>query len=207
LLRFQWKDFFHMTRLLPYLLLAGAAAYAAPQPARTVVLPAGTSLQVRLDRALDTKQDAVGTPFTASVITPVVHNDEVIVPKGAICRGRVVQSKASGKLKGRAVMGLALDTVSFRGRTYPIQAAGPVFTSNNHKKHNLKWIGGGSAGGTAIGALAGGGVGAAVGLGLGAAGGTAGAALTGQKQVYVAAETPMVFTLQHPVQMQGPARK
>jgi hypothetical protein len=194
-----------MTRLLPYLLLAGAAAYAS-QPARTVVLPAGTSLQVRLDRALDTKQDAVGTPFTASVITPVVHNDEVVVPKGAICHGRVVQSKASGKLKGRAVMGLALDTVTFQGRTYKIQTAGPVLTSKNHKKHNLKWIGGGSAGGTAIGALAGGGVGAAIGLGVGAAGGTAGAALTGQKQVYIAAETPLVFTLQHPVQVQGRPR-
>jgi hypothetical protein len=191
-----------MTRLLPYLLLAGAAAYAS-QPAGSVVLPAGTALQVRLDRALDTKQDAVGTPFTARVTTPVMHNGEVVVPQGAVCRGRVVQSKTSGKLKGRAMMGLALDTVEFHGRTYPIEAVGPVFASKNHKKHNLKWIGGGSAGGTAIGALAGGGVGAAVGLGVGAAAGTAGAALTGEKQVYVAAETPMAFTLQRPAHLQG----
>ena len=191
-----------MTRLLPYLLLAGAAAYAS-QPAGSVVLPAGTALQVRLDRALDTKQDAVGTPFTARVTTAVVHNGEVVVPQGAVCRGRVVQSKESGKLKGRAVMGLALDSVEFQGHMYQIAANGPVFASSNHKKHNLKWIGGGSAGGTAIGALAGGGVGAAVGLGVGAAAGTAGAALTGEKQVAVAAETPMVFTLQHPTQMRA----
>jgi hypothetical protein len=158
---------------------------------------------VRLNRPLDTRHDAVGTPFTANVMAPVLHNGQIVVPKGAVCHGRLVQSKSGGRLKGRAVMGLALDSVQFQGRTYPIVANGPVLASNNHKKHNLKWIGGGSAGGTVIGALAGGGVGAAVGLGVGAAAGTAGAAATGQKQVYVAAETPMVFTLQQPVQVHG----
>jgi hypothetical protein len=190
-----------MFRIVPYLLLAGAAVYAS-QPARSVLLPAGTPLHVRLDQPLDTKRDPVGTPFAASVSSPIMHNGAVVVPQGAICRGRVVQSKPSGKLKGRAVMGLALDSVQFHGRTYPVAAAGPVFASSNHKKHNLKWIGGGSAGGTAIGAIAGGGAGALIGLAAGAAGGTAGAALTGEKRVYVAAETPMVFTLQHPVSVQ-----
>jgi hypothetical protein len=191
-----------MHRLFPYLLLASAAAYAS-QPPHPVTLPAGTALQVRIDRSLDSKRDPVGTPFVASVTAPVVHNGQIVVPQGAICRGRVVQSKPSGNLKGRAVMGLALDSVEFQGHMYQIAANGPVFASSNHKKHNLKWIGGGSAGGTAIGALAGGGVGAAVGLGVGAAAGTAGAALTGEKQVAVAAETPMVFTLQHPTQMRA----
>jgi hypothetical protein len=191
-----------MLRLFPYLLLAGAAAYAS-QPSRSIVVPAGTPLEVRLNRPLDTRHDSVGTPFTASVTQAVVHNGQIVVPKGAICHGRLTQSKPSGRLKGRAVMGLALDSVEFQGRTYQIAAAGPILSSKNHKKHNLKWIGGGSAGGTAIGALAGGGVGAAVGLGVGAAAGTAGAAATGEKQVYVAAETPMVFTLQHPVQVHG----
>jgi len=191
-----------MLRLFPYLLWAGAAAYAS-QPARPIVLPAGTPLHVRIDRSLDTKRDPVGTPFAASVTEPVIHNGAIAVPQGAVCRGRVVQSKSSGKLKGRAVMTLALDSVEFQGHKYPIAAEGPVFASSNHKKHNLKWIGGGSAGGTAIGALAGGGVGALIGLGAGAVGGTAGAAFTGEKQVSVAAETPMVFQLQHPVQVTG----
>ena len=189
-----------MSRLFPYLLLAGAAAYAS-QPAHPIVLPAGTALHVRIDRSLDTKRDPVGTPFAGTVTAPVVHNGQIVVPQGATCRGRVVESKSSAKLKGRAVMALALDSVEFKGRTYPMTATSPVLTSSNHKKHNLKWIGGGSAGGTVIGALAGGGVGAAIGLGTGALAGTAGAALTGEKQVSVAAETPMVFTLPHPVQV------
>jgi hypothetical protein len=168
-----------------------------------MVLPAGTPLNVRLDRPLDTRHDPAGTPFTATLTAPIVRNGQVVVPQGAVCRGRLVQSKPSGRLKGRAVMVLALDSVEFKGRAYPIAAAGPAFTSNNHKKHNLKWIGGGSAGGTVLGAIAGGGVGAAIGLGAGAAAGTAGAAITGGKQVYVAAETPMTFKLQKPVQVTG----
>lgn len=191
-----------MLRLLPYFLLAGAAVYAS-QPARPVLLPAGTPLHVRIDQPLNTESDPVGTPFSATVSSPVLRNGEVVVPQGAVCRGRVVESKSSPKLKGRAAMALALDSVQFDGRTYPIAAAGPVFTSSNHKKHNLKWIGGGSAGGAALGALAGGGVGAAIGLGAGAAAGTAGAAITGEKKVRIAAETPMVFTLQHPVEVSG----
>jgi hypothetical protein len=166
-----------------------------------MVLPAGTPLNVRIDRNLDTRRDPAGTPFTASVSAPVVHNGQVLVPQGAICRGRVVQSKSGGRLKGRAVMSLALDSCAVHGRTYKIAAAGPTFGSSSHKKHNLKWIGGGSAGGTVIGAIAGGGAGAAIGLGAGAAAGTAGAAITGEKRVAVAAETPMVFTLQQPVKV------
>jgi len=186
-----------MLRLFPYLLLAGAAAYAS-QPAGSIVLPAGTELNVRINRPLDTNHDPAGTQFTATISAPVMHKGEIVVPQGALCRGHLVESKNSGRLKGRAVMSLALDSVEFQGRTYPIAAFGPGLATSNHKKRNLKWIGGGSAGGTVLGALVGGGTGAAVGLGLGAVAGTAGAAATGEKQVYVAAETPMTFKLQKP---------
>ena len=193
-----------MLRLFPYLLLAGVSAYASPT-AHAVLLPAGTQLHVRIDRPLDTKRDPAGTPFAATLLTPITHDGQVVVPQGAVCSGRVVESKPSGKLKGRAVMALALDSVQFRGRTYPIAAASPVFSSSSHKKRNLKWIGGGSAGGAIIGAIAGGGVGTAIGLGAGAAAGTVGAAVKGEKQIQVAAETPIVFTLQHPVEVRGGA--
>jgi hypothetical protein len=171
-----------------------------------MVLPVGTPLPVRLDQPLNTKDSPAGTTFSATVSTAVMRNGEVAVPQGAVCRGHVVQSKSSGNLKGRAVMGLALDSVEFNGRTYAIAATAPTLSSKNHNKHNLKWIGGGAAGGTALGALAGGGVGAAIGLGAGAAAGTAGAAITGEKQVSLAAETPLVFTLQKALEVGGPGR-
>jgi hypothetical protein len=196
-----------MFRILSYLLLAGAAAYASQPPAttatsttetRTCLLPAGTTIPVRLDQSLDTKRDPVGSRFVATVSAPVVRGGEVIVPRGARAHGHVFESKPSGRLKGRAVLGLTLDSVEFRGRVYHVHASGPVFVSRNHKKHDALWIGGGAGTGATIGAIAGGGVGAAVGAGAGAVVGTAGAAITGKKQVHVAAETRMVFTMRRP---------
>lgn len=86
-----------MFRILPYLLLAGAAAYAADRatgPAtgttatRAFLLPAGTAIPVRLDQPLDTKQDRVGAPFVATVSRSVVRGGEVIVPRRARPRPR-----------------------------------------------------------------------------------------------------------------------
>lgn len=224
-----------MFRVVSYLLLAGAAAYAS-QPycpcastsvrrtttvrrvransgaadrtytttdreTRTWWLPAGTRIPVRLDQSLDTKHDPIGAPFVATVSAPVMRGGELIIPRGAVARGHVMESKASGRLKGRAHLGLVLDTVSFRGRVYNLPASGPVFVSKNHKKHDAVWIGGGAATGAGIGALAGGGVGAAVGAGAGAVVGTTGAVITGRKQVRLAPETPMVFTMRRPVEI------
>jgi hypothetical protein len=70
-----------------------------------------------------------------------------------------------------------------------------------HKKRNAVLIGGGAGVGTAIGAIAGGPAGAAIGAAAGAGAGTAGAAITGKRQVAVAAETPMTFSLRTAVRM------
>jgi hypothetical protein len=175
---------------------------AAPtRPDLNPVLPAGTNVTCRLDQPLDTDVNGPGTPFFGKIPADIVHKGIVLVPRGAICRGHLVESKPSGKLKGRAVMQLSLDAIQTGGRTYPVTASTPVLAGKSHKKHNLKWIGGGGAAGSAIGAIAGGGVGALVGGAAGAAAGTGGAALTGKRNVRVAAETPFVFTLHQPVQI------
>jgi hypothetical protein len=196
-----------MFRYMRYLVLAGTVAYATASAtsaaeSRAFLLPAGTTIPVRLDQSLDTKHDPAGARFVATVSAPVVRGGQVIVPRGATARGHVFESKPSGRLKGRAVLGLTLDTVEVRGRVYHIRASGPVFVSRNHKKHNALWIGGGAGTGAAIGAIAGGGVGAAIGAGAGAAAGTTGAVITGKKQVHVAPETSMVFTMRRSVQVQ-----
>jgi hypothetical protein len=188
-----------MSRFIAYILLAGAAACAAQTPERSILLPAGTRIPVRLEQPLDTRHDGVGAPFVATVASPVMHDGEVILPRGARCRGHLVQSKPSGRLKGRAVMRLMLDSVDLHGRNYRLPASGPVFVSKNHKKHDAAWIGGGAGTGAGIGAIAGGGVGALIGAGAGAVAGTTGAAITGKKNVKLAPETRMVFTLRHPL--------
>ncbi|HLH19088.1 MAG TPA: hypothetical protein VKX45_17840 [Bryobacteraceae bacterium] len=165
----------------------------------SIVLPAGTTIAVRLDRSLDTRRDRAGTPFVATVSRPVVRGGEVVVPRGAIARGYLIESKPSGRLKGRAEMALALRSVDIRGRVYRISASGPVFETKGHKGHDAVWIGGGAGTGAAVGAIAGGGIGAAVGAGVGAVAGTTGAFITGKRNLRLAPETQVVFTLRHPV--------
>ncbi len=175
-------------------------AQPKPSPSRhEVVLPAGTSLSVRLAQALDTRRDGPGARFTAHLAAPVTHDGQVVLPQGAVCRGHLVESKPSGRLRGRAVMGLAIDSVERRGRSYPVKTTTVARVSNDHKKRNLLLIGGIASAGAAIGAAAAGGVGALVGAGAGAGAGTAGAAATGKRNVHLAPETRLTVSLRQPV--------
>ncbi len=133
----------------------------------------------------------------------MVVDGRVILPRGTVFSGHVVESKPSGRLRGRAYLSLALDSFRMHGRAYAIRTAADVRTSGSHKKRNLAYIGGGSGGGAAIGAIAGGGVGALIGAGAGAAAGTTTAIITGRKQVTLPVETPMVFTLRSRVRIAG----
>jgi len=162
-------------------------------------LPAGTKVRVRLIEAIDTRRNRAGDRFTASLDEPLVVGDRVVVPQGTTFYGHITQSKPSGRFKGRAVLALKLDSFELSGQTHEIRSASSTRASAGHKKHHLLWIGGGSGGGAAIGAIAGGGTGALIGAGAGAAAGTIGSAITGKRQVSLPAETPVIFTLQAPV--------
>src|SRR5262249_61952887 len=101
--------------------------------------------------------------------------------------------------KGRATMALTLDSFKLNGQMYEIRSTSYSRASAGHKKHHWAWIGGGSGGGAMIGAAAGGGAGALIGAGAGAAAGTVGSAITGKRNLRIAAETPVRFTLQNSV--------
>src|SRR5262249_46716542 len=158
-------------------------------------------IPIRLAQSIDTNRDRPGTPFLAHVSAPVMHNGKVILPRGTVCHGHVAESRPSGRLKGRAVLSLYLDSFDLNGRKYTIETSAPYFTSKSHKKRNLAIIGGGAGGGAAIGALAGGGMGAAIGAGAGTVAGVTGAAITGKRQVHLASESRVTFNLRQAVRL------
>jgi hypothetical protein len=71
------------------------AAGAAPQSAERgrVSLPIGLPVTLALDGPIDTDSSAAGDPVDAKVVKPVVRpgTSEVLVPAGAIVRGRIRQ--------------------------------------------------------------------------------------------------------------------
>jgi hypothetical protein len=161
----------------------------------SVVIPAGTRVEVRLTQTLNTKYVRPGDRFAATLDRPIVENNRVIVPRGTPFEGAVEESRPSGRFRGRAVMTVRLRSFRLNGVTYRIATASDTATSGNHKKRNLELMGGGPAAGAGVGALAGGGVGALVGAGAGAVAGTTAAFFTGRKDVKIPVESRMVFSL------------
>jgi hypothetical protein len=128
-------------------------------------------------------------------------NGAVVMSRGAVCHGHLQESKSSGRLTGRAVLQLDLDSCELNGTKYTIDTNTPTFVSKSHKKRNFALIGGGAGTGAGIGAIAGGAAGALIGAGAGATGGTIGAVVTGKRKLHLAPETRLVFRLREPVRV------
>lgn len=182
---------------------AASAAVKPPTEPELVHLPAGTTLRVRLVQSIDTERNQAGDRFDATLVSPVMKNGKVILPKGTEFHGHVTSAKPSGRLRGRGYLSVTLDSFELKGQTYRAATSTRTQVTGDHKKRNLALIGGSSGLGALIGGLAGGGKGAAIGAGAGAAAGTTGAAVTGKKHARLPSETVLTFTLKAPVQVRG----
>jgi len=179
---------------------AKTAVKKAIEP-KPLVIPADTVIGVVLDQTISSKSSKPGDKFTATVESPIEIEGKVAIPKGARAEGVVNEAKAAGRFKGGAALSLTLTSVTVNGKDHEIQTSGATISSKGKGKRTAAMVGGGAAGGAAIGAVAGGGKGAAIGALIGAAAGTGGAGLTGNRDITLAAETPLDFKLLQPVTM------
>jgi hypothetical protein len=179
----------------------GVAAATLPHRSKpeSLTVPESTPIHVTLDQALASDQSRPGDHFEATVSQPVLIDGKTVIPQGAYAEGLVVDAQHSGRLKGRARLQLALETVTVNGQNYGVRTSSSWRVGGNHKKRNLAWIGGGAGGGALIGAIAAGGKGALIGGPVGAGAGTAVAFFTGKKDIHLRPETPLTFKLSEPV--------
>jgi hypothetical protein len=175
--------------------VAGPAPSAEAAAPVAVVIPRGSVLRVRIDKVLDTRRSRAGDQFHASLAAPVLVHGSIVLPRGTDFTGHITQSDASGRLRGRAVIAVTLDSFQLNGKEYRVHTGSVERLSAAHKKRNLGFIGGGTGLGAAVGAIAGGGKGALIGAAAGAAAGTAGAAATGKLEVSIGAESLLTFPL------------
>jgi hypothetical protein len=184
----------------PHGAVQGNASNAAP-PA--LIIPAGTSVTVRLQQSLSSASAVPGQRFEAVLDQPLVVENQVIAPVGTPVTGHVVVARRSGRFHHPGEIGLTLDNVVLGQQQIPIRTSSVVARGASHKKRNWGLIGGGTGGGALIGALAGGGKGALIGGGIGAAAGTTTALLTGKKDVTFGAERRLTFRLHRDVSLQS----
>lgn len=166
-----------------------------PQPV-SITIPAGSTLAVRIDQRLSTKDNVAGDPFTGEIVDPILASDSsVLVPKGAPVAGVVAISHRRGRFRGRSELALRLTFITLHGKRYSLDT-GDVDRSRKGKgKRSVAFIGGGGGLGALIGGLAAGGKGAALGGLLGGGAGTVGAGLTGNRATVIPAETVLRFRL------------
>jgi hypothetical protein len=168
---------------------------------QTVTIPNGAMLRVRINRSLRSDKTQPGTVFDGVVVNDVVADGLVAIPRGASVQGTVVDARSSGALTGRGEMSIQLTQVTLGGKNYPIVSDLWAHNGGDKTIETVNKTAGFGALGAVIGAVAGGGVGAAVGGGVGAAAGLGSSAASGHGQVFIPAESIVVFHTAQPVQV------
>jgi len=144
------------------LALAAGASYSYLARGEPVVVPAGTSLTVRLTTGVSSKTHEGGDTFSGVLEHAVVVGDQVVIPAGAQVEGKVTHAVASGRLKERAELWVTLTEVEVNGDSYDVATSTAGRKEASKVKRDVLIIGGGAGAGALIGGLAGGGKGAAM---------------------------------------------
>ncbi len=177
----------------------------APSLPRTLTVPAGTLIPVRIVEDLTSATATPDMGFHTTLAEDLVIGGMIAIPQGTTILGRVVDAKDAAHFRGSSLLSIELTRIDLHGAhvaivtdTYDKQGAA-------RGKNSAEKVGGGAVLGTLIGALAGGGKGAAIGAIAGAGAGGAVQGATRGQQVEIPSETLVNFSLQSPITV-TPAR-
>ncbi|HEY2038489.1 MAG TPA: hypothetical protein VGG95_02435 [Edaphobacter sp.] len=166
-----------------------------PEPVRLTV-PSGSRVSVSISQQISAKTANVGDAFSGELSSALTTSGgKVVFPRGTPVEGTVVAAKGRGRFKGEGDLAIQVSSIGGHAAT----TSSYLRQEKGKGKRTAGIIGGGGGVGALIGGLAGGGKGALIGGLAGAGAGTAGAALTGNKDIVIPAESVVTFTLQSPI--------
>jgi hypothetical protein len=86
-----------------------------PLAALAAEVPQGTHLLLRMVNSIDTRTAAEGDQVYLETASPVALNGQIVVPRGSYVQGVITHAKRSGKVAGRAELGIRLETLTLPG--------------------------------------------------------------------------------------------
>lgn len=173
---------------------------------RTITLPAGTTLPVRVTQTLDSATSQPGDTFSGALATDIVADGTVVLPRGAGVSGRIDEVHEAGHFKGSSLLTVELTGLNARGERISLSTQPYSVEGKGRGKNTAVKTGVGAAAGALLGGIFGGGRGAAIGA---AAGGGTGAAINGVsrgEQVQIPSESVVSFVTVAPVTVRTTGR-
>jgi len=198
-----------------YILAGFALAAATAFAQNNISLPAGTSMQVKLETTLATFSNKPGDPFQGRVMQPIMLNGKTVVPAGATVEGRVTKVSEPRRISGKPTIGLFPEALVLpTGERYMLNAtvvdtnighgsdvnSEGQFKGSGHDRKDQVEVGMGTGGGMLIGGLLGGGPGLLIG---GAVAGTATTVhwLSKHRSAILPAGTELTMEINRPLTM------
>jgi hypothetical protein len=169
----------HISRRLMLVLVIACATLAAPAQTKRktpkYVVPVDTSVRLRMNERLSSKNAKVGNQFTSTVVTPVYAKGVEVIPAGSIVTGHVTHVDSASRKSQAGSLDVTFTSIKIpNGVNYPISGSlvGADGKDNeagvqgkSSKKRNAKFIGRGMV----VGGLINGGTGVVTGGLFGAA--------------------------------------
>jgi hypothetical protein len=173
----------------------GTAGQSAP---RRNEVPAGTELDVRLERELTSDTAQVEDRFTATTLADLYQGNTVLIPAGSTLRGVISSVQKASRTERKGSLTVAFDQISISGRSYPIHGTVTQAIESEGIKGEVAKIGAGAGVGAIIGGILGGAKGALLGVLIGG-GGTI--AATEGKDVTLPPGTVLRVRMEQPIQI------
>ena len=141
-----------------------------PRPPRPGEVPAGTDLDVRLERDLSSATAQIEDRFTATTVVDLYQGNDVIVPAGSTLRGVISSVNKATRTDRKGSLTVAFDQITVHGRAYPLHATVQQALESEGIKGEAGKIGAGAGVGMILGGILGGAKGALLGILVGGGG-------------------------------------
>ena len=103
--------------------LAGILFLVLAAAAQVRTLQDGTPVRLRLNRTVSSANAHVGETVDFEITEPVINQNYVIIPKGAVALGRVTKVEVKRRFGRAGALELSIDSVRISdGRTIPLRA-------------------------------------------------------------------------------------